>query len=89
MNVENPALNVGSNGFVFYEVEGITPARDRTLDEVRAKVVADWKAAETQSRLSAKAAELEKRLKDGTTFDDAGDGAQAREADQARIEARG
>lgn len=69
VNIENPALNVGSNGFVFYEVEGITPARDRTLDEVRAKVVADWKAAETQSRLSAKAAELEKRLKGGTSLD--------------------
>jgi peptidyl-prolyl cis-trans isomerase D len=68
-NVENPALNLGSNGFVFYEVEGITPARDRTLDEVRAKVVADWKAAETQARLSAKAAEMEKKLKDGATLE--------------------
>jgi peptidyl-prolyl cis-trans isomerase D len=69
VNVENPALNVGSNGFVFYEVEGVTPARDRTLDEVREKVVTDWKAAESQSRLSAKAADLEKRLKAGTPFD--------------------
>ena len=68
-NVENPALNVGSNGFVFYEVEGVTPARDRTLDEVREKVVADWKTAETRTRLAAKAAELEKRLKDGATFE--------------------
>jgi peptidyl-prolyl cis-trans isomerase D len=69
-NVENPALNLGSNGFVFYEVEGITPARDRTLDEVRAKVVADWKAAETQARLSAKVAEMEKKLKEtGATLE--------------------
>ena len=67
--IENPAINIGGNGFVFYEVEGITPARDRTLDEVKAKVVADWKAAETEKRLSAKAAELEKRLKDGVTLD--------------------
>jgi peptidyl-prolyl cis-trans isomerase D len=68
-NVENPPVNTGSNGFVFYEVEGITPARDRTLDEVREKVVADWIAGETTKRLAAKAAELEKRLKDGTEFD--------------------
>ena len=54
---------------MFYEVEGTTPARDRTLDEVKAKVVADWKAAETEKRLGAKAAELEKRLKDGVTLD--------------------
>lgn len=57
---------MGGNGYVFFEVEGITPARDRTLDEVKAKVVADWKAAETTARLNAKAAELEKRLKDGS-----------------------
>lgn len=64
-NIENPPLNLPSNGFLFYEVEGITPARDRTLDEVHDKVVADWKTAETTSRLAAKAAELQKRLKDG------------------------
>jgi peptidyl-prolyl cis-trans isomerase D len=68
-NVENPPVNIGSNGFVFFEVEGITPARDRTLDEVREKVVADWIAEETTKRLAAKAAELEKRLKDGTELD--------------------
>lgn len=66
---ENPPLNVGTNGFVFYEVDGVTPARDRTLDEVREKVVVDWTAAETAKQLSAKAAELEKRLKDGAELD--------------------
>ena len=67
--IENPAVNVGSTGYVFYEIEGITPARDRTLDEVKAKVVADWKEAETEKRLAAKAAEVEKRLKDGAPLD--------------------
>jgi peptidyl-prolyl cis-trans isomerase D len=69
VNVENPPLTIGSNGFLFYEVEGITPARDRTLDEVRDRVVTDWKAAEVQSRLLKKAGELEKRVKDGTPFE--------------------
>ncbi|HEY6631097.1 MAG TPA: SurA N-terminal domain-containing protein [Rhizobiaceae bacterium] len=67
--LENPPVNVGSTGYVFYEVEGITPARDRTLDEVKDKVAADWKAAEAEKRLAAKAAEIEKRLKDGTALD--------------------
>ena len=67
--IENPAVNIGGNGFVFFEVEGTTPARDRTLDEVKAKAIAGWKAAETEKRLSAKAAELEKRLKDGIPLD--------------------
>ena len=67
--VENPAITIGSNGFVFFEVDSITPARDRPLDEVKAKVVADWKAAESTSRLSAKAAEYQKKIKDGGTLD--------------------
>jgi len=68
-NTENDALTTADNGFVFYEVAAITPARDRTLDEVRQKVVADWTAAETTKRLTAKADELEKRLKAGATLD--------------------
>lgn len=70
VGVENPSIPIGGNGYVFYEVEAITPARERTLDEVREKVVADWKAQEATSRLSARAAELEKRLKDGASLDD-------------------
>ncbi|RWC34329.1 MAG: peptidylprolyl isomerase [Mesorhizobium sp.] len=66
---ENDALTTADNGFVFYEVASITPARDRTVDEVRPKVVADWTAAETTKRLAAKADELEKRLKAGATLD--------------------
>lgn len=67
--VENEGLTTRDNGYVFYEVNGITPARDRTLDEVRQKVVADWTKAETEKRLNAKATELEKRLKDGAELD--------------------
>lgn len=70
VGVENPSIPVGGNGYLFYEVESVTPARDRTLDEMREKVVADWKTAEAAARLSAKAAELEKRLKDGGALDD-------------------
>ncbi|BCM19667.1 peptidylprolyl isomerase [Mesorhizobium sp. J8] len=68
-NTENEGLTTADNGFVFYEVQSVTPARDRTLDEVRKKVVADWTEAETDKRLDAKAKELEKRLKAGTTLD--------------------
>jgi peptidyl-prolyl cis-trans isomerase D len=67
--IENPPVNIGSNGYVFYEVEGVTPARDRSLDEVRDKVIADWTKAETAKRLAAKGEELQKRLKDGTSLD--------------------
>ncbi|MDX8477741.1 SurA N-terminal domain-containing protein [Mesorhizobium sp. VK24D] len=68
-NTENEGLTTADNGFVFYEVKSITLARDRTLDEVRQKVAADWTTAETDKRLDAKAQELEKRLKAGATLD--------------------
>jgi peptidyl-prolyl cis-trans isomerase D len=66
---ENDGITTADNGYLFYEVNSITPARDRTLDEVRQKVVTDWTAAETSKRLTAKAEDLEKRLKAGTTLD--------------------
>ncbi|TPL05659.1 MULTISPECIES: peptidylprolyl isomerase [unclassified Mesorhizobium] len=68
-NTENEGLTTADNGFVFYEVQSVTPARDRTLDEVRKKVAADWTEAETDKRLDVKAQELEKRLKAGTALD--------------------
>ncbi len=69
VGVENDAINIDSDGFVFFEVQGITPARERPLAEVKSKVIADWTKAEAEKRLSAKVAEFEKRLKDGATLD--------------------
>ncbi|MGH6763795.1 MAG: peptidyl-prolyl cis-trans isomerase [Phyllobacterium sp.] len=67
--IENESIHIGTQGFVWYEVDGITPARDRTLDEVRDRVVADWKKVEAGKRLNAKTEELKKRLVDGTSLD--------------------
>ena len=67
--IENEGLSTADSGYVFYEVNSVTPARDRTLDEVREKVVADWTKAEAEKRLAAKAAELEKKAKDGAALD--------------------
>lgn len=66
--VENPPLNIGSTGYVFYEVEGITPARDRTLDEVREQVISDWTSNERETRLAARATEIQKQVADGKTL---------------------
>lgn len=68
-NVENPPLTVGSSGYVFYEVLAVTAPRDRTLDEVRDRVIADWTAEETTRLLSQKVSDLAKRLTDGEQID--------------------
>jgi peptidyl-prolyl cis-trans isomerase D len=66
---ENAPLNAAGNGFIWYEVEKITPARDRPLSEVRDRVVADWKTATINDRLAAKAEEIRKAVAGGKTLD--------------------
>ncbi len=68
-NTENQPITVGPNGFVFYEVESVEAARERTLDEVRAKAITDWKLEQANSRLDEKAKAAEKKLTDGTAID--------------------
>ncbi|WP_367714786.1 SurA N-terminal domain-containing protein [Nitratireductor sp. GISD-1A_MAKvit] len=68
--IENPPLSMGGNGFVFYEVEEITPERDRSLDEVRDQVEKDWIAAEAERLLAERASGFMKRINDGTTLDE-------------------
>jgi len=65
VGVETPPINIGAEGFVWFEVIDVTPARDRTLDEVRDRVVTDWTAMKTSEALGAKAAEMKERLSKG------------------------
>lgn len=69
---ENEPLRVpGSGGYVWFDVEKISPARDRPLDEVKDEVVARWRSDEMATRLRAKATEMLDKIKAGTSFNDA------------------
>jgi peptidyl-prolyl cis-trans isomerase D len=70
VGVDNEALQLPGNGYIWYDVARVKPARDRTLDEVRAKVEERWHDAEVAKRLQAKASELVDKLKSGTPFAD-------------------
>ena len=67
---DNPPLSYGSGSFVFYDVTSVDPARDRTLEEVRSRVVADWKKAEAARLLGERMTALKKRVDDGQTLAD-------------------
>jgi peptidyl-prolyl cis-trans isomerase D len=56
-------------GYVWYEVEAVTPARERTLDEVKTEVGQRWHDDQVAARIKAKAADLLSKLKTGTPFD--------------------
>ena len=67
---DNLPINYQSNGYVFYDVASIDPARDRPLDEVKDKVVADWKRQEAERLLGEKVKQLEADLKAGQSMQD-------------------
>ncbi|MEA2938857.1 MAG: peptidyl-prolyl cis-trans isomerase [Alphaproteobacteria bacterium] len=79
--VENDPLKV-EDGYVWYEVAGITPARDRMLDEVKAQVEQRWRDDEIANRLRTKAAQMLDKLKAGTSL------AEAAEADGLKVGTR-
>ena len=68
VGVDNDPIDV-DGGYIWYDVAAITPARDRTLDEVKSQVEQRWREDQIASRLKAKAAELLDKLKGGTPFD--------------------
>jgi len=69
VGVDNDPLQLPNGGYLWYDVGGITPARDRTLDEVKDKVEARWRADEIAKRLQAKADDMIGKLKAGTRLD--------------------
>ena len=68
VGVENDPLNV-DGGYIYYDVAGITPARDRTLAEVKDEVETRWREDETASRLKVKAEDILGKLRSGNTLE--------------------
>jgi peptidyl-prolyl cis-trans isomerase D len=67
-------ISIGQEGYVWFEVKGITAERDRKLEEVRDRVVADWTLEQTQKAIDAKADTILKELKDGKALNDIASG---------------
>jgi peptidyl-prolyl cis-trans isomerase D len=68
VGVDNDPIEA-DGGYVWYAVAGITPARDRTLEEVKGQVEERWRNDEIASRLKAKAADILDKLKSGNALD--------------------
>ena len=68
VGVDNDPIEA-DGGYIWYDVAAITPARTRTLDEVKAEVEQHWRDDETASRLKSKASDLLDKLKNGEALD--------------------
>ncbi|WP_152048194.1 peptidyl-prolyl cis-trans isomerase [Aureimonas psammosilenae] len=66
---DNPPINIRPAGSLFYDVTKIDAPRERSLDEVRPRVIADWKSDEAQRLLGERATALKARLDGGETMD--------------------
>jgi peptidyl-prolyl cis-trans isomerase D len=69
VGVDNDAI-AWRGGYVWYDVLGITPARDRALDEVKDQVEARWRTDQISSRLQTKATEMVQKLTQGGSLAD-------------------
>ncbi|MDB5618010.1 MAG: PpiC-type peptidyl-prolyl cis-trans isomerase [Tardiphaga sp.] len=69
VGVDNEAIQLGG-GYVWFDVLGVTPARERLLDEVKDQVAARWRDDQITSRLRTKADEMAKKLASGAKLAD-------------------
>ena len=71
VGVDNDPIQY-KGGYVWYDVLGVTPPRDRGLDEVKSQVEARWREDEIANRLRTKATEIAQKLgQDGKLADQA------------------
>ena len=71
------------DGYIWYDVAGISPSRERSLDEAKDQVEARWREQEIATRLDAKATGMLDKLKAGETL------AQVAAADHVKVESLG
>lgn len=67
IGVENEPAQF-NGGEVWFDVLGITPSRERPLDEVKPQAETRWRDEQVSTRLRAKAAEIVEKLNKGAAF---------------------
>ena len=64
VGVDNDPISF-NGGYVWYDVLGITPSRERNLDEVKDQAEARWRTEQISSRLRDKAVDMVQKLDQG------------------------
>ncbi len=68
VGVDNEALQVAGGGWLWYNVDSVTPSHDRSFDEVKDEVATRWREDEIATRLQGKAGDMLGKLKAGSTL---------------------
>lgn len=69
VGIDNEAVRLRDGGYVWFEVLGSEPARDRAFEEVRADVLAQWRGDEVARRLGERARELVAAIAGGKSIE--------------------
>jgi peptidyl-prolyl cis-trans isomerase D len=65
VGLDEAPLQTKDNGFVWFSISKIEPSHDRSFDDAKAEVEAQWRADEIAKALAAKADDLVKQLRAG------------------------
>ncbi len=63
--VETDAIDLKAGGFVWYDVVGVTPPRERTFEEVRSLAETRWRDEETAKKLATLAETIRSKVETG------------------------
>ncbi|WP_455466634.1 peptidyl-prolyl cis-trans isomerase [Bartonella sp. B39] len=66
--VDLDPLSLPKSGYLWYKVDKVIPARDRTLEEAKQDVLSQWKSEELQRLLDEKAKNALRQLSEGKSF---------------------
>lgn len=67
IGVDNEPISF-AGGYVWYDVLGITPSRERPLDEVRSQVEAKWREDQVSAKLRTMATDMVKKIEAGASL---------------------
>lgn len=81
--IENDPVETADHGLVWYDIMEVIPTRIPPFEDVREKVLADWRANEERERLAQKGRDLVKEAEGGKSLEDiaSGLGAEVKETD--------
>ena len=69
VGADNEPLRTRDGGYVWYDVTGVEPARDKALDEVRDAVVTQWRSEQISRQLTDRARAIVERLEKAETLE--------------------
>jgi len=90
VGVDNDTVATRDGGYVWYEVNGVEPARQKTFEEVKDAVADAMRNEAAQKALAAKAGDMVAKLNAGQTIEDIAKelGVQTQRANDVKREAR-